>query len=137
MKGLTILSAVVIALGNIVLLRHMVWRGANFLMAVVVMHLVMAASSIHYLARPHVFTFLFLAIALWLIDADRLAPSRRIWMLVPLTAVWANLHGGFLALPACLLILAAGSAIERAFLAARRPEPGQAHRLVAECRIRG
>jgi len=112
MKGLIILSAVVIAAANIVLLRHMVWRGANFLVAVVAMHLVIAASSIHYLARPHVFTFLFLTISLWMIDADRLRPSKWIWTLVPLTALWANMHGGFLALVASLGIVAAGSVVE-------------------------
>src|SRR5258707_1434159 len=56
MKGLVILSAAVIALANIILLRHLAWRGANFLMAVLVMHLVMAGSSIHHLSRPPVLT---------------------------------------------------------------------------------
>jgi hypothetical protein len=120
MKGLVILSAVVIASANIILLRHMVWRGANFLVAVVAMHLVIAASSIHYLARPHVFTFLFLIISLWLIDADRLRPSKWIWALVPLTALWANMHGGFLALVASLAILAAGSVVEGLLTLERR-----------------
>lgn len=120
MKGLGVLAGAVIALANIVLLRHMVWRGANFLVAIAVMHLGMAAASVHYLARPHVFTFLFLAIALWLIDADRMAPSRRIWLLVPLTVLWTNMHAGFLALIVSLVILSAGSAMMRAFAAARR-----------------
>jgi len=125
LKGLIILTGSLIALSNVILLRHMVWRGANFLMAIAVVHLVLVASSIHYLARPHVFTLLFLPIALWMIDADRLNPSRRIWFLVPLAALWANLHGGFLALLACLAIVAAGSAVEAllnsdSFLRARR-----------------
>ena len=120
MKGLVVLCGALIALANIVLLRHMVWRGANFLAAIAVMHLVVAASSIHYLARPHLFTLLFLAIALWVIDADRRRPSPWIWILVPLTTLWANMHGGFLALPACLAILAGGSVLEASFGQARR-----------------
>jgi len=120
MKGLILLSGAVIAISNIILLRHMVWRGANCLMAIVVMHVVLAASSIHYLARPHIFTLLFWPIALWLIDADRTHASRRIWILVPLTALWANMHGGFLALIASLGILAAGSAVVGSFWQARR-----------------
>ena len=120
MKGLAILTGAVIALANIVLLRHMAWRGANFLMAIGVMHLGVAAASLHYLARPHVFTFLFLAIALWLIDADRARPSPRIWLLVPMTVLWTNLHAGFLALIVSLAILSAASALTRAWAAARR-----------------
>src|SRR5438477_976181 len=53
MKGLGLLSAIVIALANIVLLRHMVWRGANFLVSIVAIHLGVAAASIQCLARHH------------------------------------------------------------------------------------
>ena len=86
----------------------------------VILHLGIGASSIHYLARPHIFTLLFLAISLWLIDADRARPSRYIWTLVPLAALWVNLHGGFISLVACLVIVAAGSALEGAWATARR-----------------
>ena len=120
MKGLIVFTGTIVALSNLVLLRHMLWRGANALVAIVVLHLVTGASSVHYLARPHVFTFLFLAASLWLIDADRRRPERRIWILVPLTAVWVNMHGGFVALLACLGIIAAGSALEASWTMARR-----------------
>jgi hypothetical protein len=120
MKSLAIFCGAVIALSNLVLLRHMIWRGANALVAIGVLHLVIAASSLHYLARPHVFTFLFLAICLWLIDQDRQRPSARIWMLVPITVVWVNMHGGFLALLVSLGIVAVGSALEGAWTVARR-----------------
>jgi hypothetical protein len=115
MKGLVIMSAAVIAVANVILLRHMVWRGANFLAVIVILHFGIGASSIHYLARPHIFTLLFLAISLWLIDVDRRQPTARIWILVPLAALWVNLHGGFLALIASLGIVAAGSVLEAAW----------------------
>jgi type IV secretory pathway VirB2 component (pilin) len=74
------------------------------------------AASIHFLARPHMFTLLFLSIAVWMIDIDRRQPSvksaRRLWLLVPLTLVWTNLHGGFLALIAVLGLTAVGIAVE-------------------------
>ena len=47
-----------------------------------------------------------------MIEADRLKPSRRIWLLVPITIVWTNLHGGFLALIAVLGVASVGIAIE-------------------------
>ena len=120
MKGLIVFAGTVIALANLILLRHMVWRGANFLVALAVLHVGIGASSIHYLARPHVFTLLFLAIALWLIDADRRHPTAWIWILIPLTTLWANLHGGFVALLVCLGIVAVGAAIEGSWTMARR-----------------
>ena len=48
----------------------------------------------------------------WLIEADREKQSRRIWSLVPLSVVWTNLHGGFLALIAVLGLCAVGTALE-------------------------
>jgi hypothetical protein len=55
------------------------------------------ASTVHYLARPHVFTFLFTAAAAWLLDIDRAKAARIVWTLPLLVALWTNLHGGFLA----------------------------------------
>lgn len=120
MKALVILTGTILALANVILLRHMIWRGANALVAIVALNLVVGASSIHYLARPHVFTFLFLAAGLWLLDSDRRKHSPRIWLLAPLTAVWVNMHGGFLALLVCLGIVAIGSAVEGSWMMSRR-----------------
>ena len=77
-------------------------------MAMIVALLGVGAASIHFLARPHIFTLLLLSISVWMIEADRRAPSNRIWLLVPLTVVWTNLHGGFLALIAVLGLTAVG-----------------------------
>jgi hypothetical protein len=46
------------------------------------------------------------------VERDRRQPGAAVWLLVPLSAVWVNLHSGFFALPACLAVLAAGTAIE-------------------------
>jgi hypothetical protein len=51
---------------------------------------------------------------MWMLEKDRdgSAPSKRIWLLIPLTIVWTNLHGGFLVLIALIGLAAVGSAIE-------------------------
>jgi len=112
MKGLLLLSAVVIAGYGTLLFRHMIWQGAMPFAALLMTLFGFGASTIHYLARPHVFTLLGLTVSLWIIDVDRRRHSRLIWVLVPITAVWVNLHGGFLSLIACLGILSAGSFLE-------------------------
>jgi hypothetical protein len=112
LAGVSVLGGIVIVLAAMVLFRHMLWRGANVAVALPVLFLAVGASTVHYLARPHVFTILFMAVSLWLVECDRRRPGRLIWLLGPLSVVWINLHGGFFALPASLAVLAAGYGIE-------------------------
>jgi hypothetical protein len=87
----------------------MIWRGANLFAALGATLLAAGASTVHYLARPHIFTLVGLTAAVWILERDRRRPERAVWWLVPMTAVWANLHGGFLAWIACLGLVAMGS----------------------------
>ncbi len=80
---------------SILVLRWMIWRGSSALVAFPVMMLAVGGSTMHYLARPHIFTLLFLVIELWILDAQRRNPSQKIWFLVPLALLWTNLHGGW------------------------------------------
>jgi hypothetical protein len=112
LKGVVLLSGVVISLAFTVVLLHAIWRGSNVLAALVLTLMAVNASSIHFHARPHIFTMLFAALAMWMIDIDRRRESWLIWMLAPLTVLWTNLHGGFLILFATLALLAAGSFAE-------------------------
>lgn len=55
-------------------------------------------SSLIWTLRPHLFSFLGLTLFLeTLVSFRGGGADKRIWLLVPLTAVWANLHGGFVA----------------------------------------
>lgn len=119
LKGVVILAGVVLCSAATFLFCRMVGSGGNLFLALAAALLANGAASVHYLARPHIFTLLLLAISLWILDRDRRRNSSAVWLLVPLTAVWVNLHGGFLALIACLGLTAAGSAIEA--LLERRP----------------
>jgi hypothetical protein len=51
--------------------------------------------------RPQLFGMVLFAVAVALV-ADRRRHPGRLWLLVPLTAVWANLHGSFFLGPAIL-----------------------------------
>jgi hypothetical protein len=115
LKGITLFAGAWIALFAWVILRYMVWRGANGILALLISLVAVGASSLHYLARPHIFTLLFVPLSLWIIEADRRKTGNLIWLLVPLTVLWTNLHGGFLALIAFLGLLTVGSAIELAW----------------------
>ncbi|MBI1898280.1 MAG: hypothetical protein HYS04_17370, partial [Acidobacteria bacterium] len=112
MKGVVLFSGLVIAGWTMVLFRHMLWRGANAFIALFLTLIAAGAASIHYHARPHILTLLLLGVSMWVLERDRRNPGRSLWLLVPLTVVWTNLHGGFLALIALTGLLAAGLAVE-------------------------
>ena len=112
LKGVAWLGGLQIVLFATVLFRYTLWRGANMIWALLVGLLAIGASTVHYLARPHLFTLLLLPICVWILEADRHRPGRLIWVTVPLTMVWTNLHGGVLAWVACVGIYAAGRAAE-------------------------
>ena len=115
LKGIVLMAGVLLCLTATVLFCHMLWSGGNLFFSLVAAILANGASSVHFLARPHVFTFLLLALSMWLLARDRQSPDRAIWLLVPATAVWVNLHGGFLALIACLGLTAAGYGLQWLF----------------------
>lgn len=112
LKGMVWLSAALfMGLVGVVFLR--VGRaGANIFLAVPLTMMAIGVIRIHLLARPHMFTLLFVALAIWLIERDLAKPTRWIWALAPLTALWVNLHGGWAALVAILGVVAVGAAAE-------------------------
>jgi hypothetical protein len=115
LKSVVLLAAVVLCGATTILFCHMLWSGGNLFLALAGALVANGASSVHFLARPHLFTFLLLAASLWLLARDRRQPDNAVWLLVPLTAVWVNLHGGFLALLVCLGLTAAGYGLEWLF----------------------
>lgn len=112
MKGVVLFAGVLIAAFGAMLVRYMVWRGADGLIAVMVCLVAVGAASVHFLARPHLFTLVFLVATLWLLDADHQRPSRAVWLLVPLTTLWTNLHGGFAILFVVLGLYVLGALVE-------------------------
>lgn len=125
LKGVALLTGFVIALTASLLLRFQLWLGVNLFVAVVATMLTCSVSTMHWLARPHMFTWVFFLATIWLLEADRRQPSRRVWLLVPLAAIWVNVHGGFAAQLITIGIFAVGVGVEQ-YLAAdpdARPLP--------------
>src|ERR1019366_10303108 len=75
-------------------------RKANPVTAIVVTMVAAAASSVHWLARPHLFTLLF--VILFYAALERMREGQTRWGRLPYlallpvaTILWTNLHGGF------------------------------------------
>ena len=95
------LFAIVLLAAVFTMVFRMARRKSNAVVAVVVVMVAMAASSVHWLARPHMFTLLFVAIFANALDRVReghtkIAGIPWLVLLPVMTVVWTNLHGGFL-----------------------------------------
>ena len=89
----------------------LVRRKANPIVALAVTMIAAAASSIHWLARPHLFTLLFLVMFYAALELVREGRTRLLGVpilaaLPVVTILWANLHAGFFV--GTLMILAYG-----------------------------
>jgi hypothetical protein len=138
-KGLALFGGTIIALYLTFLLKYTIWRGANGLIALVVMLITATATSIHYFIRPHLFTLLLLAMAMAAFDYNRRRGGRLLGLLVPMVALWANLHGGFAVFFALLGVRVTGCAVEawlwKDLREARRGEAVQLTKLGLACAL--
>ncbi len=114
LKGVVAFTGLVLSFAATILYRYTVWRGANVLAALLATLLAVGASTVHYLARPHIFSILGLTATIWILERYRRHPTHAVWWLVPLTALWTNLHGGFLAGLVCIALAAVGAAWQAA-----------------------
>jgi hypothetical protein len=105
LNAVVLFTAVIIGTTFSWTFRLLLRRNTNFLVALIMVLLAASASMIHFLARPHVVSWLFSVAWFWILESseqtcsDRAAESSAslsLWLLPPLMVVWVNLHGGFL-----------------------------------------
>ncbi len=94
--GIAVLVGIVVAVPWAMYARSFLTRGVRAGVVVPLVILGGAASSIHWVTRPHIFTFIFVAVWILLLDGYRTGRRSHVWWLVPLTVVWANTHGAFI-----------------------------------------
>src|ERR1700733_15352412 len=139
LKAIVLTAGSMIALFATLILRYTLWRGANPLVAAVTTMLAVGASSMHFLARPHLFTLLLLPMCLWVVEADRRKNTRWLWALIPVAALWTNLHGGFVVFLACLglrvLVFAIQAALARRIGESHWPQIRRYSALLAGCSL--
>jgi hypothetical protein len=99
-------GAIIIALTFALLFRLILRRGASLLPSMVFVILAVLASTIHCLARPHLFTWLFTLLCCYLIEEKRY--TSWLWAIPAIVLVWANVHGGFLVAFALMGLTLAG-----------------------------
>ncbi len=80
--------------------------GGDFFLACAMAAPMLMAAQLHWLARPHMFSWILALEAVWLLERR----SHWLWFFV-LGAAWANLHASFFFLPLLALTYAAGNAV--------------------------
>ena len=88
--------------------RGLIRDGTSPVVAVVVALLVTAISSIHFLIRPHLFTFAFVYLTFRACQKQHKDGGWAVALVPIYTAMLANLHGGFVALPVIVATAAVG-----------------------------
>ncbi len=124
-----VLFSILLLCATFALLFLMVKRRANAIVSIAITMLAAAASSIHWMARPHLFTLFFLV--LFYAALERVREGRTRLAGVPYLAIfpvatilWTNLHGGFFVGILTIGAFGAGELMTMAFSAdpaARQP----------------
>jgi hypothetical protein len=115
-----VIFAIVMISATFTGLYFLVRRKSNPVVAILVSMVAAAAASIHWLARPHLFTLLFLV--LFYAALERVQEGRTRFAGVPIlaalpviTILWTNLHGGFFAGSLMIGAYGAGEMLRLAF----------------------
>lgn len=131
LTGVAWVSLLLICFAALLLYRLIRRQCPDALIAFAVFFLAISATTVHWLARPHVVTLLLVPVFLTLLERARRGDVRVLWLLPPLTLLWTNLHGGFVMALVLTGVYAAGEltpwlvesdpAVRRAALSRGRP----------------
>jgi hypothetical protein len=114
-SGVVLMAAALIATSFWLLYRLLLAEGNGVLLSTALVLLAAWSSSLHWLARPHLWTFAFVVIFLWQLrgfERGSVPATRLFVVLAPLMMIWANLHGGFVAGFVLIAAFWIGSAVE-------------------------
>ncbi len=121
LAAVVLFSILVIAVTSMLLFR-LARRKSNAIVALAVTMVAAAASSVHWLARPHLFTLLFFVLFYGALEHVR-DGRTRVWgvpylaLLPAATILWTNLHGGFFVGILLIALYGGGELLKTAFSA--------------------
>ena len=95
LDGIVLLTALVIMLTWGIVYRRIIQQSNSFFSSIIFIILGVAASQIHVLPRPHIFTYLLTAIWVTLLESINKNKTRSWWTLPLVMLIWVNMHGMF------------------------------------------
>lgn len=125
LNGVVVLAALAIAFTHSTFYGFLLYKGINTSLAIILALVVIAATSIHWLARPHILSMPIILFWYLSLEKYRLEGKRYIYLLPLLTILWVNLHGGFMAGLLLIAVYLLGSLADLFFA---KDEKGRAER---------
>jgi len=110
--GIVFFSALLIAAALTVTFTASLRRSRLWIAALLISGLTLATSATHWITRPHLVTFLLLAVWTEQVETFAREEQRRWWIFPLLMLAWANLHGMFVLGLFSLGLAAAGNWFE-------------------------
>lgn len=96
--GLCVFKTVMGLLTGLVLYASLPRDGRRSWLGLLIWLAAMHTVSMFLLVRPQLFTYLFTAVTGLILYRDVQQPTRAVWLLPPVCAVWTNCHGGYVVL---------------------------------------
>lgn len=125
--GVIILGALLVAGAYALALALCRRAGAGLSVALAVAMPAVFLARVGMVPRPALLSPIFALITLWLLEEHRLRGGKRVYWLIPLTALWANCHPGFIMGPALTAIYVTGGVLgDRAIDKAGASKPHRA-----------
>ena len=97
MDGVILLTALTLGITFSLVYKYSNQRSNSHLPPLFITFTTIGASTIHWLPRPHIITFLFLA--LWIEHLEKLTNgelTNKRYVFPVIMLIWANMHGGFI-----------------------------------------
>ena len=99
LSGVVLFYIILIALSFSIFFNFNKYYSQNIIVVWVLSFIATACTSVHWLARPHVFSFLFTICWYFLLDKynEDYKRNKKVILFLPLIMVfWVNIHGGFM-----------------------------------------
>jgi hypothetical protein len=97
LSGDVLIAALLGVFTILIVYQELVKRGNYRLIALFLAAYVAIVSSVHWLARPHMFTFFFVVLWTYWLEHFYRGESKNFWRFPLLMLVWVNTHGAFIA----------------------------------------
>ena len=120
--GLALLYALAIAAATYFWVRLCWQSGSEFAVVCATVIPMLSTVNLHWLARPHIFSWLLTLVVLMLASRREVTfTARGAALVAALSILWTNLHASFFLLPIMFTVFALGNLIERRLINPRRP----------------
>lgn len=96
LDGVILFCSIIIAFTFLLIYQETIKNNHAPLLSIGLTILGVASSSIHWLPRPHIITFVLLFIWVKQLEKFRTDSTQKIWIFPIVMLLWANLHGGFI-----------------------------------------